>query len=188
MFPRSPELMSPDDTALLVIDVQEKITPLMAGSDRAVWNIGRLIDGAKLLEVCTVATEQYPQGLGPTIASLQTRLPPPLQKRQFSCRECLELLATFKARGIYKLLVCGFETHVCVQQSVMDLLGEGYRVYLPVDAVSSRATLDHETALRRMDSCGAVLTTTEAALFEWCETSTAPQFKEISKLVKQAGP
>jgi nicotinamidase-related amidase len=188
MFPRSPELLSAEDSALLVIDVQERLVPVLHESARLVWNVGRLVEGAQLLKVFTAATEQYPQGIGPTIPALRDRINLRPEKRSFSCRECTGLMDEFKQRGIYKLLVCGCETHVCVLQSVIDLLGEGFRVHVAADACTSRSPLDHEIALRRMDSCGAVLTTTEAALFEWCETSSAAQFKEISRMVKEKGP
>jgi nicotinamidase-related amidase len=185
---RSPELMNRDDTALLVVDVQAKLLPLIAGHQRLVWNIGRLIDGAKVLGLPTAATEQYPQGLGPTAAELAPRLGTIPGKLAFSCGECGELFAGLQARGIWKILVCGIETHVCVGQTVHDLLGEGFRVYVPADAVAARGQLDHEIALRRMDSAGATLTTTEAALFEWCQRAGTPEFKAISQLVRQSPP
>ena len=181
-------MLSVDDSALLVIDAQEKLLPVIESGPRRLWNIDRLVEGAKLLNVFTAATEHYPKGIGPTVAGLREAIEIKAEKRQFSCRECEGLIEQLKQRGTYKLLVCGFETHVCVLQSVIDLLGEGFRVFIAADAVGSRFTLDHEIALRRMDSCGATLTTTEAALFEWCETSSAAQFKEISRLVKEKGP
>jgi nicotinamidase-related amidase len=86
------------------------------------------------------------------------------------------------------MLVCGIETHVCVQQTVFDLLAAGLRVYVAADAVAARGAIDHDIALRRMDAGGATLTTTETALFEWCQTAGTPEFKEISKLVRETGP
>lgn len=185
---RSPELMNSFDSALLVVDVQEKLLPAIAGGERLAWNIGRLIDAAKILGVEVAVSEQYPQGLGPTIAPLREKHPTALAKTMFSCRELSQLFASWREQGRYKILLCGIESHVCVQQTALDLLGEGFHVYLAVDAVSSRNLLDHEIALRRMDSSGATLTTTEAAMFEWCERAGTPQFKAISGLVKQSGP
>jgi nicotinamidase-related amidase len=188
-MPRSPLLMSPADTALLVIDVQEKLIPHIAGHARVVWNVGRLIEGAGILGVHVRATQQYPQGLGPTVAELAPRLDSrSATKTMFSCRECRELIGELQARGCWKLLIAGIETHVCVQQSVFDLMAEGFQVYVAVDAAGSRHVLDHEVALRRIDSAGVALTTTEAALLEWCEVAGTPQFKQISALVRQAGP
>jgi nicotinamidase-related amidase len=187
-LPRSPELMSRDDSSLLVVDVQERLLPSIANAERLVWNIRRLIDGAKSLGVRVVATEQYPKGLGPTTPELAERLGEVPEKLAFSCGGCPELFEQLRDAGVFKILVVGIEAHVCVQQTVMDLMAEGFRVYLAVDAVSSRNALDHEIALRRMDSAGATLTTTESALFEWCDVAGTPEFKQISALVREAAP
>lgn len=180
--------MNRDDAALLVVDMQAKLLPLIAGHERIIWNVGRLIDGAKILSVPFAATEQYPQGLGPTTPELAQRLGAIPGKLAFSCGECGELFAAWRDRGVWKILVCGIETHVCVGQTVHDLLAEGFRVYVAADAVGARGAIDHQIALRRMDSAGATLTTTEAALFEWCARAGSPEFKQISQLVRQAAP
>jgi nicotinamidase-related amidase len=185
---RSPELMNPDDTALLVVDVQAKLLPLIPGHHRLIWNIRRLIDATKILGVPFAATEQYPQGLGPTTPELAALLGTIPAKTLFSCAECSEIFTGWRDRGIWKILVCGIETHVCVGQTVHDLLGEGFRVYVPADAVAARGQLDHDIALRRMDSSGATLTTTEATLFEWCTRAGTPEFKQISQLVREKAP
>ena len=187
-IPRSPELMNRDDAALLVVDMQAKLLPLIAGHERLVWNVRRLIDGAKLLGVATAATEQSPQGLGPTVPELAERLDPIPGKLAFSACECADIVTSWRDRGIWKILVCGIETHVCVGQTVHDLLGEGFRVYVAADAVGARGAIDHDIALRRMDSAGATLTTTEAALFEWCTRAGSPEFKQLSQLIRQAPP
>lgn len=183
---RSPEMMNPDDTGLLVVDVQEKLIAVQAEGERVVWNVRRLLDGAKLLGVHSASTEQYPEKLGPTVADLANRLPAsPASKLAFSCRTCDEIFAAWRAAGIHRVLVCGIETHVCVQQTVLDLLSAGFQVNVAVDAVSSRFAIDHEVALRRMEASGALLTTTEAALFEWCNEAGTEVFKGISKLAKE---
>lgn len=187
-LPRSPELMSADDTGLLVVDVQEKLIGLISGHQRIVWNIRRLLDGAKALGVATAATEQYPQGLGGTVVELAQRLEEIPGKTSFSCGACPEIFERWQRRGITRVLVAGIEAHVCVQQTVFDLLASGRRVYVAVDAIGARYDVDYQFALRRMDSAGATLTTTEAALFEWCQRSGTPQFKEISRLVKEQHP
>jgi nicotinamidase-related amidase len=185
-LPRSPELMNRDDAALLVVDMQAKLLPLIAGHERITWNVRRLIDGANILGVPLAATEQYPQGLGPTTPELAQRLGEIPGKLAFSACECSELFTGWRDRGIWKLLVCGIETHVCVGQTVHDLLAEGFRVYVAADAVGARGAIDHDIALRRMDSAGATLTTTEAALFEWCARAGSPEFKQISQLVRES--
>jgi nicotinamidase-related amidase len=187
-LPRSPEMMSRGDTALLVIDLQEKLLPAIEHGERVVWNARRLIDGAKLLGLPVVGTEQYPKGLGRTTPELADRLGPLPSKLTFSCGGCLESFELLRGRGIYKILVCGVEAHVCVQQSVLDLLADGWRVFVAVDAVGSRFEVDRRVALERMDSSGATLTTTEAALFEWCQVAGTPEFKQISLLAKEQGP
>jgi len=185
---RSPELMNRDDAALLVVDMQAKLLPFIPGHVRLIWNIRRLLDGAKILNVAFAATEQYPQGLGPTTPVLAERLGNIPAKTAFSSCECGEIFTGWRDRGIWKILVCGIETHVCVSQTVHDLLAEGFRVYVAADAVGARGQLDHEIALRRMDSAGATLTTTEAALFEWCGRAGSSEFKQISQLVKESPP
>ena len=185
---RSSELMSRSDSALLVIDVQEKLVAAIGAAARILWNVRRLIDGAKLLGLPAVASEQYPQGLGPTVAELASRLDQRPAKLSFSCRELAELFADLRRQNIEKLLICGLETHVCIQQTALDLLADGWRVYVAVDAVGSRHDLDHQTALRRMESSGAVLTTTEAALLEWCQAAGTAEFKQISRIVRENAP
>lgn len=187
-YSRSPELMSAEDTALVVVDVQVKLMPLIRGQARILWNLRRLIDGAEATGVRMLATEQYPQGLGPTVRELADRLGPIPSKMAFSCGGCEPFMTQLQASGASKVLVSGIEAHVCVQQTVLDLLAAGYRVYVPVDAVGSRYQIDYETGLRRMESAGATLTTTESALFEWCQVSGTPTFKKISALVREAPP
>jgi len=187
-FTRSPELMSADDTALLVVDVQGKLITLVPEHRRIIWNIRRLIDGAKVLGVAVSATEQYPKGLGPTVPELAERLGKIEAKTDFSCCACRDLLSGWEATGISRVLLAGIEAHVCIQQTAFDLLAAGYRVYLAVDAIGARFDIDYQTALRRMDSAGATLTTTETALFEWCQRSGTPQFKQISALVQESVP
>ena len=180
---RSPELMGRNDTGLLVIDVQSKLMDKMDNRDPVVANVSRLIEGARILGVPVQATEQYPTGIGPTVPELADRLPARPEKLTFSCCGLPEVAEQFRSRGVQKVLLAGIETHVCVQQTALDLLSQGFRVYVAADAVTSRKELDRELALRRMDRAGAVLTTTEAALFEWTERAGTPEFKQISKLV-----
>ncbi len=185
---RSPELMSAADTLLLVVDVQEKLMPLIADAKRILWNLRRLLDGAEATGLKTLATEQYPQGLGPTVGELGARLGTIPSKATFSCGGCEPFAERLVESGASKVLVSGIEAHVCVQQTVLDLLAGGYRVYVPVDAVGSRYAIDYQTGLRRMESAGATLTTTESALFEWCQQSGTPTFKKISASVREKPP
>lgn len=181
---RSPELMSSGDTALVVIDVQESLVPKIAHHEPMVQNICRLVQGAKILSLPVLATEQYPKGLKATVSPVLALLPEaPIEKITFSCAGAEAFREKLASLKVSKLLLVGIETHICVQQTALDLLAEGYRIYLAVDAVGSRFSFDHEIALRRMEAAGATLTSTEGVFFEWCHTAGTPEFKQIRQLV-----
>lgn len=187
-LPRSPELMNREDSALLVIDVQETLINLIADRKRIEWNIRRLLDAAAALGVPIAATEQYPERLSPTVPELKQRIGHALDKLCFSAGVCGDIFERRNDDSRHRILVCGIETHVCVLQSSLDLSAAGFEVYVAVDAVGARYAADHETALRRMESAGVILTTTETAFFEWCRTAEAPEFKQISALAKEKPP
>lgn len=180
--------MNATDTGLLVVDAQEKLLSVVPGAKRIVWNIRRLIDAAAVLGMPTAATEQYPEKLGPTPPELLLRLAKPVAKLTFSGAACCPSLAAWKRDGRYRVLLCGIETHVCIAQTAFDLTADGWLVYVSVDAVGTRYPIDHETALRRMEAAGVLLTTTEAAMFEWCRLAGTPEFKHISALAKESQP
>ena len=184
-LPRSHELLSRSESRLLIIDMQEKLVPVIDGHEPVTANSLKLIQAAQILDVPVTATEQYPKGLGPTIPELADHLPERPEKIDFSCLNCLDWSPTGSdPEGRFKVVVAGIEAHVCVLQTVLDLLAHGFRVFVAADAVSSRKPLDREVALQRMSSSGAVITTTESVLFEWCERAGTPEFKEISRLVR----
>lgn len=185
---RSPELLSRSSSGLLVVDVQQKLIPHVADSQRIVWNIGRLLDGARIFGVPVIGTEQYPQGLGSTVESLAKRFTVCPDKLTFSCLGIPDLFAAWSQQGIYQILVVGIEAHVCITQTVLDLLHVGFRVFVAADATGSRSPFDYQTALRRIESAGATIITTESALFEWCERSGTEEFKQIRDLVRQLPP
>ena len=187
-LPRSPMLMSRDDTALLVIDIQDKLAGLIDGHQRIIWNTRRLLDAARLFDIPVIATEQYPQGLGATTAALAERLDAVAEKTRFSCGGCPEIFDGLLERGIRKILVAGIETHVCVLQTSLDLLTAGFDLYVCVDAIGARNAVDHRVALRRMEANGVFLTTAESAMFEWCEAAGSAEFKQISQLVRESSP
>ncbi len=183
-FPRSNELLSRTDSKLLVVDVQEKLLPHILAADTMIENCRRLIQGAQILGVPVEATEQYPKGLGgttPRLAELLNDIP---EKLRFSCADVLNWGgAAEQTDDRHKVVVCGIEAHVCVQQTVLDLIAHGFQVYVPADAIASRHKIDWKIALDRMSNSGATVTTTESILFEWCEAAGSPEFKQISKLV-----
>jgi nicotinamidase-related amidase len=176
--------MTAADTGLLVIDVQEKLVPLIRSTDGLVRNIAFLLDGAQLLGMTVQATEQYPKGLGPTVPELARRLPERPDKVAFSSCAVPSIVDGFYRAARPKIVLAGIETHVCVLHTALDLLGYDFRVYVAVDAVGSRAAIDHEVALRRLEKVGAILTTTETCLFEWIGGASHAQFKAISRLVQ----
>ena len=182
---RSPELLHRSSSRLLLVDVQEKLVPLIAESGRMIANCRRMIAGAKILGVPAFATEQYPKGLGPLIPELKSSFDRIPDKLTFSCAEVLNWgTAAEQADNRYQIVVAGIEAHVCVLQTVFDLLAAGFQVFVPADAVASRGELDWKVALDRMSTGGAVITTTESVLFEWCERSGTAEFKQISQLIK----
>jgi len=182
---RSPLLLDPATSGLLVVDVQEKLVPVVGRCEQVLERICLLMDAAKLFSLPVVGTEQYPEGLGPTVASVAERfVVPPFSKRMFSCRECHSIFEDWHQQGRRQVIVVGIETHVCVLQTVLDLLAMGFDSYVVVDATGSRREQDRQTALSRMEISGALLTTTESVLFEWCHDSRHPHFKQVSRWVK----
>ncbi len=177
--------MSAADTGLLIIDVQEKLVPLIQDAGGLLRNLAFLLDAARTLGLVVQATEQYPRGLGPTVPELARHLPERADKTAFSCCAVPAVVETFRREARPKLVLAGIETHVCVLHTALDLLAQGFRVYLPVDAVGARARIDHDTALRRMEQAGAILTTSETCVFEWVGDARHPQFKAISALVQE---
>ena len=181
---KSNNRLRPGNSVLVVIDIQEKLLPKIPRAEELIRNTGFLLDTATLLEVPIKATEQYPKGLGPTIAEIARRLPaPPPAKTAFSCCGAgtfLEELEMFQRPNV---VLAGIETHVCVMQTAFDLLEAGLHVYLAVDAVASRFPIDHDAALRRLGKAGAIPTTVESVAFEWLADASHPQFKAVSKLI-----
>lgn len=177
--------LSARETALLVVDVQEKLMVKIPNAAAMTRNIAFLLDVAKLLGVEVAATEQYPKGLGPTVKPLADRVPNRPDKLAFSSCAAPNLLDQFRAKGRSKIVVTGIESHVCVLHTTYDLLAANFQVYLPVDALGSRYVVDHDTALRRLEKAGAILTTVETCAFEWMGGSNHPQFKAVSALVQE---
>jgi nicotinamidase-related amidase len=181
-----PTQLRADESALVVVDVQERLLPKIHGHAALVRNITFLIDAAKLADVPAMATEQYPRGLGPTIAALAEKLPTPRpDKIAFSACAIAPLFADLKARGKSRIVLVGIETHVCILNTALDLLADDFRVYLPIDAVGSRCRIDHDAAVARLGTAGAILTTSETVVFEWIHGADHPHFKEASRLVQQ---
>jgi nicotinamidase-related amidase len=180
-----PSQLRARETALFVIDVQEKLMTKIPNAEAMTRNIAFLLDVATLLDVECVATEQYPRGLGPTVAPLLARLPNRPDKVAFSSCGVPNLVEGLRSRGRAQAVLTGIETHVCVLHTAYDLLAANFKVYLAVDALGSRYAIDYETALHRLEQAGAILTTVETCAFEWIGGSNHPQFKAVSALVQE---
>lgn len=172
----------PSTSLLCVIDVQERLLPVVPDAKRVVAACCRLASAAGILDVSRVLTEQYPKGLGVTPRALAALLHPAEEKMTFSSAGCAAVAGAL-ARGLTTVVLAGLETHVCVTQTALDLLAKGLHVFIAVDAVASRHAIDHEMALRRLEAAGAILTTSEAILFEWCRSAEHPRFQDVRRLV-----
>ncbi|NDC53088.1 MAG: isochorismatase family protein [Planctomycetia bacterium] len=166
----------PASTLLVCIDIQERLIAAVPAAEAVLHRAVRLATAAGLLGVRGVLTEQYPQGLGA----------PAHVKTAFSCCGSESFAAGLAAATppLCAVVLCGLETHVCVAQTALDLLARGLRVFVAVDAVAARHEIDHQVALRRLEAAGAILTTTEAILFEWLGDAAHPRFKAVQALVK----
>jgi nicotinamidase-related amidase len=172
-------LLDRDRAALLVVDVQEGFRPYASFADVA-ESCRRLLAGARILGMPALVSEQYPKGLGPTAPELEIgEEEMMIEKTVFSAARA----DGFDLKGREQAIVCGIETHVCVSQTVHDLLGQGVEVHVPADAVGSRHSLDYERGLERLQRAGAVVSTVESALFELLERAGTPEFKEVQKLI-----
>ena len=176
-----------DNALLLVIDVQEKLADAMPAQELAAMekNIEVLIRAAVRLGMPVIATEQYPKGLGPTVARLRGLLPDePLEKMEFSCGNSKLAARKILGTGRKQAIVAGMESHVCVFQTVRDLLRGDFAVFLAQDAVISRTVANKEVGLKLCEKAGATLSSTEAVLFDLLGSSDTPEFKELSRLIK----
>ena len=182
-----PDALSIDRALLLVVDVQEKFRPYIDDWDTMVAHVDALARGCAILDVPIIVTEQYPQGLGSTIAELGEALNgiEPIEKRSFSSLGAPEVQAQLEQYGRDQIIVCGLEAHVCVQQTVADLLRSGRVVHVALDAIASRTASSREIGVRRMRAAGMVPSGVELALFELMISSNHPRFKQVSALVRE---
>ena len=173
-------------TALLIIDVQERLITSIKHKEIILYNIKKLIEAVNILKVEKFFSEQNPEKLGPTSNLIGCGQEIHAHtKMSFSCISCTELITTLKERNIENLILCGVESHICVQQTAIDLRKTGFNIFITIDAIGSRKEIDHLTAIRRMEHAGIVATTTESAIFELCRTAERKEFKLISNLIKE---
>jgi nicotinamidase-related amidase len=174
------------NTALVVVDIQERLLPAMFEKERVVQNAVRLVKGAAVLGVPVLATEQYRKGLGATVPEVAAAIFgfAPMEKVAFSACGAGEFSAALNAKPVTNAILCGIEAHVCVTQTCLDLLDQGLRVFVVADAVSSRAAENYRIGVERMRAAGAVIASTEMVLFELLEKAGTADFKQILELVK----
>ncbi len=179
-------MLSVKDTALLLIDIQEKLIRVMHEKEQLIDNLQKLIQGIKVLDIPILWMEQNPKGLGPTISEVARLLSDthPLEKKYFSCCGQAEFVQQLKNLQCKHILTAGIETHVCVYQTAMDLFHLGYEVQIVTDAVSSRTPDNKLIGLERLKQGGMVLTSTEMVLFELLRVAEGPEFKAILNIVK----
>ena len=178
-------LINKETTALLVIDVQEKLMPVVQDAEQIFANVNRLIKGVSTINVPIVITEQYPKGLGNTCTGVE--IPEgiqPIEKICFSCIQSANVLEELKARNITSLIVCGVESHICVLKTTLEALEKNIEVHVVADAVSSRTTANKQLALERMRQSGAFIVSTEIILFQLIDEAGTDAFKTISRLIK----
>ena len=175
-----------EHTAALIVDFQERLVPAIADHEALMERVRILLRGLKALEIPMTVTQQYTKGLGETVPAMKEAIGAfePMEKTVFSAMGCDAFVEWVKAQGKKTILVCGVEAHICVLQSIIDLIGEGYRVFIVADCVGSRVVYNKEYAIQRAVQEGAFVTTCEGALYEMTQGAGTPHFKAISKLTK----
>lgn len=178
-------LLQRESTALLVIDVQERLMPVIDGKEGVFASVNKLIKGAEILGVETIITEQYPKGLGNTCAEVELPATPNIiEKICFSCLQSDPVKEQLKLTNRKSLIICGVEAHICVLKTALDAINDGYEVHIVADAVGSRTAANKQLALDRMRQSGAFITSVEMALFMLLHQAGTDEFKAISKLIK----
>lgn len=179
-------MIDPDNSVVVLIDVQERLVPVMHERDALVRNLRILLQGARILDVPILWLQQYPQGLGGTVPEVAECLEgiEPIDKICFSGFGSPSFREALQGCQRRTAVLAGIESHVCVYQTARDLLADGYGVEVVRDAVTSRTTANRQAGLERMRHLGAGLVSVEMLLFEWLGEAGSPQFKEISRLVR----
>ncbi len=175
-------LLRPETSTLLVIDVQERLMPVISEAERVFSNVNRLLAGAKILGVETLITEQYPKGLGNTCKEVALDGQPVIQKMCFSCLLDEDIRTRIPASNA--IVMCGVEAHICVLKTALDALESGFTVHVVADAVSSRTPENHRLALERLRQSGAFIASTEMVLFQWLDFAGTDSFRAISRLIR----
>jgi nicotinamidase-related amidase len=184
---RHPRLLARDTTVLVVIDMQEGYRRVLFEWERVAAAVARVLRGATTLGVPVLVTEQYPRGVGSTVAEVAAELPTgtvPIQKMSMSCCGADDFQKAIGDTGRRQVLIAGIETHACVNQTAHDLMGAGYQVHVVHDATSSRRREEYDVGWAKLVQSGVVPATVESALLELVRTAEDPDFKAIQRLIK----
>jgi len=182
------ELLDAANSVVVIVDVQERLMAAMPNGvkSRIIEQATILLTAANVLSVPVLVTEQYPNGLGPTEQALTEQLKSDasiIEKTCFSCVQSEEFSTKLEQTERKKVVLIGMETHICILQTALDLLGKGYQVYVLEDGVSSRSKTNQYNALQRLRASGVVISNVESTLFEWIGDAKHPEFKTLAKLI-----
>lgn len=183
--PRHETILRREDAALLIVDYQQKLVDVMANAPAVTAEIERLAEAMNILNVPVIATEQYRKGLGPTVDSVAVKFEADActEKMTFSCCGDETFWKNIEDAGRKQIVVVGIETHVCVLQTVLDLIANGYQVHLPACATCSRDDANRDNAIERMRTAGAIITNVESIFFELLVEAGTDDFKSVRKLI-----
>jgi nicotinamidase-related amidase len=179
-------LLSREESALAIIDVQEKLFPLIYDKEKVLENLKKLIQFAKIVGMPIILTEQYPSGLGRTISEIKEILPDAqiIEKVEFSCFGSEKFRDVLRDLDVKNLIVAGIETHICIAQTAIEGVSNGYRVCVVSDATSSRRLEDKNIAIERMKQNNVIVASTEMLIYELLRRAGTQEFKETLKLIK----
>jgi nicotinamidase-related amidase len=180
-----PKLLT-KECIFVFIDIQEKLFPYVKNNTPCLDNLKKLIKLADITNIPILLTEHYPKGLGSTVPELKKNLTSyhPIEKITFSAFRCNEFVKKIKKYNARTLVICGIESHICIEQTVLDGLELGYDIHVISDGISSRKKTNHEVGLRKMQQCGAIISSTEMAIYEILERADTPEFKKILPVLK----
>ncbi len=188
MTAHSPLMTTEQDSVLVLMDIQERLTLAMPDGvrERLIAQVSILITAAKALSVPVIVTEQYPKGLGPTELALKSMLSatvPVIEKTSFSSVKTDGFLEAITETKRTQIILTGMETHICIVQTALDLQQQGYQVFVVEDAVSSRSAINQANAMQRMRQAGVIISNVESIVFEWLGDAKHPEFRSLSKLI-----
>ncbi len=177
-----------EDSLIIIIDLQERLLKPISNKKLLINSVSSIIEAADILGVRKMYTEQIPEKLGSTISILKTNernLANYYSKSCFSCIQSKQIYQAVCDESPTNIIICGIETHICIQQTALDLKDLNYKVFVIADAVSSRNNYDHDISIKRMQKSGIEISSTESIIFELCNNSDRKEFREISKLIKK---